>query len=147
MKVVIIKKIGRFNQEGSTVEVKDGYARNFLIPNGFAFEATADNFRKLEEIKKGKAKLQERQKKTFLALKEKLDKISVTIAAEIKNDDEIYGTINEAQILKALEEEGIELEKGKIALDESIRKIGVYNLKVNLHDEVQAKFRLWVVKK
>jgi large subunit ribosomal protein L9 len=148
VKVLIIKKIGKFNEEGNTVEVKDGYARNFLIPRGYALAATDDNFKRLTEIKKGKAKVEEREKKIFEELKDKIEKLSsLTITAKVKDEEDIFGSIGEAQILKALADEGIALEKGKIVLDEPIKKIGVFNLKVNLHPEVQAKLRVWIVKK
>ncbi|MBU2102842.1 MAG: 50S ribosomal protein L9 [Candidatus Omnitrophica bacterium] len=148
MKVLIIKKVGKFNEEGGTVEVKNGYARNFLIPRGFALPATQDNFKRLSEIKKGKEKIKEREKKTIEELKDKIEKLSsLTVTAKVKDEEEIFGSIGEVQILKALADEGITLEKGSIIIEEPLKKIGVYNLKVNLHSQIQAKLRLWIVKK
>ncbi|MDD5583737.1 MAG: 50S ribosomal protein L9 [Candidatus Omnitrophica bacterium] len=148
MKVLIIRKVGKFNEEGSVVEVKDGFARNFLIPKGFAMAATKENYRRLEEIKKDKVKLEEKEKKVFEELKDKLEKLSsLTITAKVKDDEEIFGSIGEPQILKALKDEGITLEKGLCLIEEPIKKLGVYSIKVNLHPEVQAKLRVWIVKK
>jgi large subunit ribosomal protein L9 len=148
VKVLIIKKVGKLSEEGSVVEVRDGFARNFLIPKGFAMAATKENYQRLEELKKDKEKLEKREKKVFEVLKEKLEKLSsLTITAKVKDEEEIFGSVGEPQILKALNDEGIELEKGKILIEEPLKKLGVYNVKVNLHPEVQAKLRVWIVKK
>jgi large subunit ribosomal protein L9 len=71
----------------------------------------------------------------------------LTLTAEVKEGEEIYGSISETQIFKALKDEGLELEKGVLQLDEHIKKLGVYNLKVKLHPQVEANLRVWVMKK
>jgi len=147
VKVILIKKVGKLGQEGDTVVVKDGYARNFLIPNGIALTATDDNLKKLQVIKKAKTKLVVEEKNKYLKVKEKIESVSLTIAVQAKEDEQLYGAIGEAQILKQLMTEGVELGKDKLVLDEPIKKLGVYNLKVNLYPEVEASLRVWVVKK
>jgi len=147
VKVILLKDSGKLGKEGDSVQVKDGYARNYLIPQGIALEASDKNFKKLQEIKKAREKIAEKEKQKFLELKEQIEKVSLTITAEAKDDDELYGTISEAQILKQLKAEGIDLQKGKLALDEPIEKVGVFNLEVDLHPEVKASLRVWVVKK
>ena len=147
MKVILTKDVSNLGKEGATLEVKDGYARNYLLPNNLAFEATKDNLVKLEELKRTRLKILETQKKSVIDIKQKLEAISVTLTASAKDDEEIFGSITEGQILKALKEEGVELEKGKIELETPIKKIGVYNLKVKLHPEVDANLRVWIVKK
>ncbi|HIE36100.1 MAG TPA: 50S ribosomal protein L9 [Candidatus Omnitrophica bacterium] len=146
-KVILLKNIEKLGKEMEVVEVKPGYARNYLIPHGLALKANRESFELLEKIKKERLKIEEKEKKEALKLKEKLEKISLTITVQAKDDEEIYGSIQEVQILKALEEEGVNLEKGKLVLEEPIKKIGVYNLKVNLHPQIQANLRVWVVKK
>ncbi len=147
MKVILLKDSNKLGKEGDTVEVKDGYAYNYLIPQGLALVVTKGSFKRLEEIKRVKTKVEERKKKDFSKIKEKIEKISLTVTAEAKDDEELYGTINEAQILKLLQPEGIELEKDSLVLDEPIKKLGVYNLKVNVYSGVEATLRVWVVKK
>lgn len=147
MKVILIKDVDKLGKEGDTVEVKDGFARNFLIPHGMALSATNESFKEIEKLKQQKAKLVERDKKQSLQFKEKIEAVSITITAEAKDTDEMYGSIQEAQILRALKEEGLELDKGKLSLPEPIRKLGVYNLKVKLHPEVEANLRVWIMKK
>lgn len=147
MKVILLKSFGKLGKEGNLVKVKDGYARNYLIPQGIALGATSGNLKKIEDIQSKQKKVDEKTKQTFLGLKEKIDKISLTMTAECKDNEELYGSITEAQILRLLLSEGVELKKGNLILDQAIEKLGVYNLKVRLHPEVEADLRVWVVKK
>ena len=109
--------------------------------------ATDKNFKKLDGIKKEKAKVVKREEQKFIELKEKIDQISLTITAEAKENEELYGSISQNQILKLLSTEGVELDKDSLVLDEPINKLGVYNLVVNLYTSVKASLRVWVVKK
>jgi large subunit ribosomal protein L9 len=147
MKVILVKNVEKLGKEGDALEVKEGYARNFLIPRGFALEATKESLKKIDEIKRKKTKLEEQEKEKASELREKIEKLSLTIRMEVKEAEEIYGSITEVQILKSLKEEGIELNKGKITLEEPIKKLGVYNIKAKLHAQVEANLRVWVVKK
>ena len=147
MKIILLKSIRKLGEEGDLVEVKDGYARNFLLPQGMALKATSVNCNRIEEIKKSQSKSKIKQKGFNVELKERIEKISLTITVEAKENEELYGKIGETQILKLLKAEGVELEKGKLILDESINKLGVYNLKIDLDSEIQANLRVWAVKK
>ncbi len=147
MKVILLKDLGKLGKEADVVDVKDGYGRNYLIPRGFALKANDNNFKRLQEFQNTKAKTRERKKQGFFGIKEKIDKVSLTIAAEAKDNEELYGTIGLVQILKLLAAEGVEIDKEALLIDEPIKKLGVYNLKVLLHPDVEATFRLWVVKK
>jgi len=147
MKIVLLKELARVGKEGQTVEVKNGYARNYLIPRGLALVATENNLKKLEMIKQSRLKAEQKMLDKVLKLKEALENTSLTLVTEVKKDEEIYGSIGETRILKALKEEGIELEHKKILLEDPIKKLGVYNLKVVLHPNVEANLKIWVVKK
>jgi large subunit ribosomal protein L9 len=147
VKVILLKNSEKLGAEGDVVEVKDGYARNFLIPQGAALSANDKNFNRLQEIKKTKAKVVEKQRQKNIEMKEVIEKISLTITVEAKDDETLYGAISEAQILKQLKAEGIALEKGQIIIEEPITKLGVYNLKIDLYEGVEGALRLWVMKK
>ncbi|UCC95165.1 MAG: 50S ribosomal protein L9 [Candidatus Omnitrophota bacterium] len=170
MKIILLKNRERLGKQGDIVEVKGGFARNHLIPQGYALPATGENFKRLEEIKRKKEKSSEREKKSALEFKEKLEGLSLTIPCEVKgsaflkvqpddhtpleakttpskDEDEIYGSVGEPQVLKALRDEGVNLEKGRVIFDDPIKKLGVYSLKIRLHPEVEATLRVWVVKK
>jgi large subunit ribosomal protein L9 len=147
VKVILLKDIDKLGKEGSVLEVKEGYARNFLMPQKLAIKATKDSFREIEEIKKRKDKVEEKTKKEALEFKTKIEALSLTIIQEAKDTEEIYGSVGEQQILKALKDESITLDKGKIDIVEPIKKLGVYHLKVRLHPAVEANLRVWVMKK
>ncbi|MCD6583823.1 MAG: 50S ribosomal protein L9 [Candidatus Omnitrophica bacterium] len=147
MKVILIKDIEKLGKCGEVVEVRDGYARNYLIPQGLALHASKENFQRLERIKEKERKLLERKKKQALQLKEKIEKLSLTIPVEVKEGEDIYGSVGSAQISKLLKSEGIEIEENKIILAEPIRKLGVYSIEIELHPQVKGSLRVWVVKK
>ncbi|RKY38035.1 MAG: 50S ribosomal protein L9 [Candidatus Omnitrophota bacterium] len=147
MKIILIKDIEKLGKCGEVVEVRDGYARNYLIPQGFALYASKENFQRLERIKKEERKILERKKKQSLQLKEKIEKLSLTIPVEVKEGEDIYGSVGSAQISKLLKSEGIEIEENKIILAEPIRKLGVYSIEIELHPQVKGSLRVWVVKK
>jgi large subunit ribosomal protein L9 len=147
MQVILLKDFEKLGKEGDSLKVKDGYANNYLIPAGLALRATEDNFKKFEDAKKRRAKVVGKAKEEFQKLKTKIDKISLTIPVEAKENEELYGSISQAQILKQLKAEGLGLDKDKLVLDAPIEKLGVFNLKVNLFPEVEANLRVWVVRK
>jgi len=147
VKIIITKDSEKLGKEGDVIEVKEGFARNFLLPRGLAIKATKNSFKEIEELKKRKDKQEEKVKIDALEIKTKIEALSLTITTEAKDTEELYGSITEQQILKALKEEGFTLEKGKIAIPEPVKKLGVYNLKVKLHPAVEANLRLWVMKK
>jgi len=147
VKVILLKDLKKLGKEGDAVEVKDGYGRNYLVPHGFALKAIERNFKRIEEIKRIRVKTEEKKKQNFFKLKEAIEKISLTVTAEVKDDEELYGAISETQVLTLLRSEGVELEKGTLVIEEPINKLGVYNLKVNVYPGMEATLRVWVVKK
>lgn len=147
MKVILLKDVRKVGKEGETIQVKDGYARNYLIPAGFALPATESNVLRQEKIKREHLKSQKKKYEDAQKLKEKIESISLTLTSQVKENDEIYGSINEVVIIKALQGEGINLSNKKIQLDNPIRKLGVYNLIVKLSPDIEANLRIWIVKK
>jgi len=147
MKVIILKELKKLGKAYDVVEVKDGYGRNYLIPSGFALLATDANFKKLETLKQREQKHFLKQKDEALQLKSKLEGLSPTILAQVKEEEEIFGSVGQQEILKALKAENIELAKKTIILDEPIKKLGVYTVKVHLFADVDADLKVWVVKK
>lgn len=147
MEVILVKDADKIGKIGQVVKVKDGFARNFLIPNGLAVPATAGNIKKLELEKQKKAQDSEKTKQEFLILKEKLEKLSLTISALTQTEEALYGSVSAHDIVKALEEEGIKIEKSAIELPEPIKSLGIYEVPVRLHPEVESKIKVWIVKK
>jgi len=147
VKIILLKDIKKVGKKGESTEVKEGYACNYLIPRGFALVATKGNFKKFKEIESTKKNIVEKEKQDFLEIKKKIKGASLTISAEAKENDELYGAISEVQIIKLLDAEGISLKKGMLVIEEPIKKIGVYNIKVNIYPQVEGDLRIWVVKK
>lgn len=147
MKIILLKNYEKLGKEGDVVVVKDGYARNYLIPQGIGLEASDDNFKRLQTLKRKQEKIIQKQRQYYLEIKSKIEKISLTITAEAKDDETLYGAIHEAQILKQLNAEGITLAKEQIILPAAITKLGVYNVSVRLFQDIEASLRVWVVKR
>lgn len=146
MKVILRKDIDKIGKRGQIVSVKDGFARNFLLPKGFALAATGDNMKQIELANKRIEQNKKIEKNKVEALAEKLKGLSFTISAESK-DDNLYGSVTSAEISEVLRGEDIEIEEQNILLQEPIKKLGIYEVEVKLHPEVNTKIKLWVVKK
>ncbi len=147
MQVILIQDVKNLGSMSDIVNVKDGYARNFLFPRKLAKIAIASNLKIVDEIKKKKIQAIEKEKKDAETLKEKLSSFSCTIAVEAGDDDKLFGRITTQDIARVLEEEGFSLDKKKIILEEPIKKLGVYHVTIKLHPEVKTEVKLWVVKR
>lgn len=146
MKIVLRKDIDKIGKSGDIVLVKDGFARNFLLPKGFALLATKNNIGMVEEEKKKLVKNKEIEKNKAQELADKLQGVSCTITTEAQ-DDILYGSVTVQEIAKALEIEQVKIEKKDILLDEPIKKLGIYEIEIRLHPEVKTKIKVWVVGK
>ncbi len=146
MKVIIKEDMQKLGKAGQIVEVAAGYARNFLIPKGKVLEATNENLKLIEGYKRSQAKELEKEKQVAVEMAEKIARTSCTIVVEA-HDDQLYGTVTELDIAKALKQEGITVDKKNILLEEPIETLGVYQVDIKLHPEVKQQVKVWVVKK
>lgn len=147
MKVILIEDVKSVGAMGDIVDVKDGYARNFLFPKNLARLAIDSNLKIIEDIKKKKMLSAIREKKEAEELKARISTFSCTIPVEAGEDDKLFGSVTSQDISLAFELEGLSIEKRKIILEEPIKKLGIYNVPVKLHPEVTAEVKVWVVKK
>jgi large subunit ribosomal protein L9 len=149
MKEVILEKdIERIGKAGDIIKVKDGYARNFLIPQGLALEVNPSNLRRLEEDKKQKESQREKVKQEAASLAEQLSGMSCTVTTEASDDDKLYGSITAMDIARAIEiEKNIKIDKRSVLLEEPIQTLGIFEVSVKLHPEVITKVRVWVTRK
>jgi large subunit ribosomal protein L9 len=147
MEVILNQDIDKLGKSGAVVKVKDGFARNFLIPNGLAIPLTSGNLKKLQQANFRKAQELDKIEKDSLALKEQLEGLSLTITALSQEKDKLYGSITSQDIAQALKEEGFNIDKDSIVLDEPIKSLGIYEVPIKLHTEVLAKIKVWIVKK
>ena len=146
MKIVLRKDIDKIGKSGDIVSVKDGFARNFLLPKGFALLATKNNIGMVEKEKEKLVKNKETEKNKALELADKLQGVSCTITTEAQ-DEILYGSVTTQEIAKALEIEQVKVDKKDILLDEPIKKLGIYEIEIRLYPEVKTKIKVWVVGK
>lgn len=147
MEVILKQDIDKLGKAGSVVKVNNGYARNFLIPNKLAVCVTAENLKSLESEKQKKIFQSEKEKKAYQEIKQKLDGFSLTMPVLTQAEDKLYGSITSQEIAGALKEEGFNIEKYSVILDEPIKSLGIYEVPVKLHPEVTANIKVWIVKK
>lgn len=147
MEVILSKDIKTLGKAGDIVKVKDGYARNFLIPQKAAFVATPANLKKIELQQKKRKVEQEEKKSQALELADKLNKTSCTLSVEVNDLEKLYGAVSESEILKVLEAEGFNIDKKDLIIEKPIEELGIFEVGIKLHPEVTAKIRLWVTKK
>ncbi len=146
MKVILRKDFESLGKVGDVVTVKDGYARNFLIPQGIALKADKSNIKRLEAETKHQELKQTRDKKAAEKLAEELNKISCTATVNVGEEDKVFGAVTSQHISDLLKDKGFEVDRKKIVLEEPIKALGIYTIPIKLHSEVEAKIKLWVVK-
>ncbi len=147
MKVILLETIDKIGKSGDVISVKEGYARNFLIPQKKARPATPGNMKALEALRKKETAVLAKQVEAARGLAARISAISLTISAQAGEEDKLFGSVTVDTISDSLKEEGVEIDKKDIVMEEPIKKLGVYQVTVKVHPEVKATLRLWIVKK
>jgi large subunit ribosomal protein L9 len=147
MKVILLETIDKLGKAGEIITVKEGFARNYLIPKNKARVATTGNMKMLESIKKKEALEENKRLDAAKALAGKIEALSLSISAQAGEEEKLFGSVSNDTIADALKEEGIDIDKKDITLDEPIKKLGSYQVTVKVHPQVKANLRVWVVKK
>jgi large subunit ribosomal protein L9 len=146
MKVILRQNLDTLGQIGDVIEVKDGYARNYLIPRKIAYGALKGNMKALEEEKKNINKKRQQELHAAESLALELEKVSVTIPVQVGEEDKIFGTVTTQMITDALKEKGYEVDRRKVEIEEPIKSLGIYGIEIKLHTNVSAKIKVWVVR-
>ncbi|MDD2928080.1 MAG: 50S ribosomal protein L9 [Candidatus Omnitrophica bacterium] len=147
MEVILTKDVAKIGKAGALVKVKDGFARNLLLPKGLAVPVTPANLKKLEQERQKIAQGLEKDRQEAREIKERLDVLSLTMPAIAQDEKDLYGSITALDISNALKEEGLDLDKSRILLSEPIKSLGIYEIPVKLHPDLSAKLKVWIVKK
>lgn len=148
LKVILRQDVAELGQTGDVVTVKPGYARNYLLPRGLAFEATNANIKQLEEEqRRGEAK----SKQQYLEARRRasqLESVSLTFHANAGDEGKLFGSITSADIAERLKEQNMdfEIDKRDIEIEEPIKALGVYNVPIRLHTDVKPEIKVWVIK-
>jgi len=146
MKVILRKDFSQLGKIGDIVDVKNGYALNYLIPRQIAYHATPGSIRVLEEEKKQLAKINAKELEGARELSSQFENLSVTIPVKVGEEDKLFGTVTSQDIADALAAKGYDIDKRKIEIAEPIKALGIYEITVKLHHEVDAILKTWVVR-
>jgi len=148
MKVILRQNIETLGNMGEVVTVKDGYARNYLLPRGMAYVATDGNMQVLEQERKRLQVKMNRELKDAEALAAELEKHenAITIPMQVGEEDKLFGSVTKEMIADSLAEKGFNIDRRKIEIDEPIKVLGIYTVKIKLHTNVMAKVKVWVVR-
>ncbi len=146
MKIILRQDHTKLGKIGDIVDVKDGYARNYLIPRNIGFVATAGNLRALEEEKKQVADRQHKELHHAEKLAGEIEKLSITLKVKVGEDEKLFGSVTSQMIADALLEKGVTIDKRHIDLPEPIKALGIYTVDAKLHSNVTGKVKVWVVR-
>jgi len=145
MKVILNHDVDALGAIGEVLTVRDGYARNYLVPRGLAVPANESNEAHLAHqkrvLEKRRAKLLGEAKQLAAAI----EKTSVTVTKQVGEDERIFGSVTTGELEELLSQENIKISRKDITILEEIKKVGVYTTQVKLHADVIAKFKVWVV--
>ncbi len=146
MQVILAESISTLGEQGQIVNVKGGYARNYLIPQGLAFSASSANASQIAHKQKQLQDLRKRKIKNDQDFAKSLSDVSVRISVKVGEEDRLFGSVTNQHIADALNAKGYKVDRRKIVLQEPIRALGVYSVPVRLSAEVEGLVKVWVVK-
>ncbi|MBD3349775.1 MAG: 50S ribosomal protein L9 [Candidatus Eisenbacteria bacterium] len=146
MKVILTEDVQRLGAKGEVVTVKDGYGRNYLIPQGKALQATSNNLVKLKDKARLEEAKEKRDKRAAEEFAQRLAGVSCSVRVQAEESDKLYGAVHERDIASALEEQGMEVDPHNIILEEPIKLLGVYPVKIHLFRDVEAEIKVWVIR-
>ena len=146
MEVILLKDLDKVGDKHTVVKVKDGYGRNYLIPQGFALEANKANRQNLDELKRKETEAEAQTVGEYQAIADKLKDVVLRIGAKAGQSGKLFGSVTTVQIAAALKDQaGVEMERRKIIIEEEIKSLGEYTATLDLHKDVDAKVRFDVV--
>jgi large subunit ribosomal protein L9 len=146
MKIILREDISGLGKSGEIVNVANGYARNFLFPKDLAYEASKGHLKLLEQENAAKGRKAKREMKTAEDMAARISETSITLKVKVGEGDRLYGSVTNRDLADALAKEGIEVDRHKITIDEPLKTLGVYTVSIKLHQEITAKFKVWLEK-
>ena len=146
MEVILRQAIENLGKPGDVVKVKNGYARNYLLPHGLAYEATPGNLKRIQQERDRLDAAESTRRMTAQELATKLEQVSLTFSARVGEEGKLFGSVTASDIAQQLETQGYRVEKRQIDLHEPIKSLGVYRVPVRLHADVKPEVRVWVIK-
>ncbi len=146
MQVILLDDIKGVGDKGKTIQVKPGYARNFLLPRGLAITTGSNAANRYEELQRQRQVQDDRLIEAAKAEAAKLDGFEINIPAKANEEDHLFGSVTNSDIADAMEKVGKSVDKRKILLDDHIKELGKYDVPVKFHGGVTATVKVWVVR-
>ena len=147
MEVILRQAVDNLGHPGDIVEVSSGYARNFLLPRGVAFEATPGNKKRIAQEKERLEAAENARRASAQTIADRLAEVSLTFSAKVGEEGKLFGSVTATDIAHQLEAQGFtEVEKRMIDLHEPIKALGVYKIAIRLHADVKPEIKVWVIK-
>jgi large subunit ribosomal protein L9 len=147
MEVILRQAVEKLGQPGDVVKVSSGYARNFLLPRGIAYAATAGNLKRIAQEKARLQAAEDERRSGAQGIAGQLEAVSLTFSARVGEEGKLFGSVTAADITEQLHAQGFEMiEKRQIDLHEPIKALGVYRVPVRLHADVKPEIKVWVIK-
>ena len=146
MEVILRQAVENLGKPGDVVKVSNGYARNFLLPRGVAFEATPGNLKRIAQEKERLEAEENQRRAAAQELATRLEQVSLTFSARVGEEGKLFGSVTPADIVHQLEQQGFQIEKRQIDLHEPLKTLGVFRVPVRLHAEVKPEIKVWVIK-
>ena len=145
MKIILISDYEGLGKAGELIDVKPGFARNRLLPNGFALRASKKNMALIEEKKKVLETNKKREDASLQDLLEQLSKTEITIEAKVGEEEKMFGSITSNDIQKSLEEKGVIIDRNTILLDSPLKSLGIFHVKVRLSKDHECEVKVYVI--
>jgi len=146
MELILLESVEGLGERGARVEVAPGYARNFLLPKKLALPATSAGAKMFAEADRVRRIRSEQERRQAEGLAKRLAALSVTIPAQVGEDEKLFGSVTAQDIADALGTQGLEVDRRRIQLEEPLRVLGVYKVDVRLHPEITVPLKVWVTK-
>jgi large subunit ribosomal protein L9 len=146
MEIILRQAVENLGKPGDVVTVKNGYARNYLLPHGFAFEATPGNLKRIAQERDRLEAAENERIGAAQDLAKRLEEVQLTFSARVGEEGKLFGSVTTADIAEQLTSQGFHIEKRLIDLHEPIKALGVYRVPVKLHADVKPEIRVWVIK-
>ena len=146
MEIILRQAVDKLGHPGDIVKVSPGFARNFLLPRGLAYEATPGNKKRIALEKERLEAAESDRRGHAQTLADRLDQVSLTFSARVGEEGKLFGSVTSADIAQQLEAQGIHIDKRLIDLHEPIKALGVYRVPVKLHADVKPELKVWVIK-
>jgi large subunit ribosomal protein L9 len=146
MEIILRQAVENLGKPGDVVTVKNGYARNFLLPHGVAYEATPGNLKRIAQ-ERGRLEAAENDRiGAAQELAKRLEEVQLTFSARVGEEGKLFGSVTSGDIADQLNAQGFHIEKRRIDLHDPIKALGVYRVPVKLHADVKPEIRVWVIK-